>query len=94
MLVDVVRLGRAGESDAAHDLFDAHLPDLRYEQQQGPLGLAVRKYVFQRRGIFSSDAQRKPSQALTPRAKAEIEYLLARLARTDARAKLLDSQGL
>ncbi len=50
-----------------HDLFDAHLPYLRYEQQQGPLGLAVRKYVFQRRGIFSSDAQRKPSQALTRR---------------------------
>jgi 4-hydroxy-tetrahydrodipicolinate synthase len=94
MLVDVVRLGRAGERDAAHDLFDAHLPYLRYEQQQGPLGLAVRKYVFQRRGIFASDAQRKPSQALTPQAKAEIEYLLARLARTDARAKLLDSQGL
>jgi 4-hydroxy-tetrahydrodipicolinate synthase len=94
MLVDVVRLGRAGERDAAHDLFDAHLPYLRYEQQQGPLGLAVRKYVFQRRGIFSSDAQRKPSQALTPQAKAEIEYLLARLARTDARAKLMDAKGL
>jgi 4-hydroxy-tetrahydrodipicolinate synthase len=88
MLVDVVRLGRAGERDAAHDLFDAHLPYLRYEQQQGPLGLAVRKYVFMRRGIFASDAQRKPSQALTATAKAEVEYLLARLARTDARARL------
>ena len=88
MLVDVVRLGRAGERDAAHDLFDAHLPYLRYEQQQGPLGLAVRKYVFMRRGIFSSDAQRKPSQALTAQAKAEVEYLLARLARIDARARL------
>ena len=88
MLVDVVRLGRAGERDAAHDLFDAHLPYLRYEQQQGPLGLAVRKYVFQRRGIFASDAQRKPSQALTATAKAEVEYLLARLARTDSRARL------
>ena len=88
MLVDVVRLGRAGERDAAHDLFDAHLPYLRYEQQQGPLGLAVRKYVFMRRGIFASDAQRKPSQALTGQAKAEVEYLLARLARTDTRARL------
>jgi 4-hydroxy-tetrahydrodipicolinate synthase len=88
MLVDVVRLGRAGQRDAAHDLFDAHLPYLRYEQQQGPLGLAVRKYVFMRRGIFASDAQRKPSQALTAQAKAEVEYLLARLARIDARARL------
>lgn len=88
MLVDVVRLTKAGRRDEAHDLFDAHLPYLRYEQQQGPLGLAVRKYVFMRRGIFTSDTQRKPSQALSPQARAEVEYLLGRLARTDGRAKL------
>ena len=88
MLVDVVRLTKAGRRDEAHDLFDAHLPYLRYEQQQGPLGLAVRKYVFMRRGIFASDAQRKPSQALSAVAKEEVEYLLARLARTDERARL------
>jgi 4-hydroxy-tetrahydrodipicolinate synthase len=45
MLVDVVRLSKAGDRDAAHDLFDAHLPLIRYEQQQG-VGLAVRKYVL------------------------------------------------
>lgn len=88
MLVDVVRLTREGRRDEAHDLFDAHLPYLRYEQQQGPLGLAVRKYVFMRRGIFSSDTQRKPSQALSAQAKEEVEYLLARLARRDGRARL------
>jgi 4-hydroxy-tetrahydrodipicolinate synthase len=86
MLVDVVRLNAAGERHAAHDLFDAHLPYLRYEQQQGPLGLAVRKYVFKRRGIFTSDAQRKPSQALTAAARGEVEFLLERLGRTDPRA--------
>jgi len=42
MLADVVRLQQAGERDAAHDLFDAHLPLLRYEQQPG-VGLGVRK---------------------------------------------------
>ena len=88
MLVDVVRLTAQGRRDEAHDLFDAHLPYLRYEQQQGPLGLAVRKYVFMRRGIFASDTQRKPSQALSAQAREEVEYLLARLARTDARARL------
>ncbi|MFC6792042.1 dihydrodipicolinate synthase family protein [Methylobacterium komagatae] len=88
MLVDVVRLTKAGRRDEAHDLFDVHLPYLRYEQQQGPLGLAVRKYVFMRRGIFTSDAQRKPSQALSTQAREEVEYLLARLARTDGRARL------
>jgi 4-hydroxy-tetrahydrodipicolinate synthase len=88
MLVEVVRLQKAGERDAAHDLFDAHLPLLRYEQQPG-IGLAVRKYVMMRRGILSSDAQRKPGNALSSAAKAEVEYLLSRLARHDARASRL-----
>ena len=88
MLVDVVRMSAAGERDAAHDLFDAHLPYLRYEQQQGPLGLAVRKYVFQKRGIFASDAQRKPAASLSAQAKAEVDYLLSRIARVDPRARV------
>lgn len=88
MLVDVVKLSAAGKRDQAHDLFDAHLPYLRYEQQQGSLGLAVRKYVYMRRGLITCDAQRKPSIALNASAKAEVEYLLSRIARVDARAKL------
>jgi 4-hydroxy-tetrahydrodipicolinate synthase len=88
MLVDVVRLSAAGNRDAAHDLFDAHLPYLRYEQQQGPLGLAVRKYVFQKRGIFASDAQRKPAASLSAQAKGEVDYLLSRIARVDPRARM------
>ncbi len=85
MLVDVVRFQKAGQRDAAHDLFDAHLPLLRYEQQQG-VGLAVRKYTLMKRGILASDAQRKPGAGLSAKAKAEVDYLLARLARTDIRA--------
>jgi 4-hydroxy-tetrahydrodipicolinate synthase len=88
MLVDVVRLRAAGRRDEAQDLFDAHLPYLRYEQQQGPTGLAVRKYVLMKRGILSSDAQRKPALGLSPQARAEIDYLVARVARTDKRAAL------
>lgn len=85
MLVDVVRLSAAGRRDEAHDLFDAHLPLIRYEQQPGP-GLAVRKYVLMRRGIIASDALRKPGAGLSAAARAEVDYLLARLARRDARA--------
>lgn len=87
MLVELVRLARAGERDRAHDLFDAHLPLIRYEQQFG-VGLAVRKYVLMRRGIIASDAQRAPGGTLSQRAVSEVEYLLARLARHDARARL------
>ncbi|TVR10050.1 MAG: dihydrodipicolinate synthase family protein [Salinarimonadaceae bacterium] len=85
MLVDVVNMSAAGKRDDAHDLFDAHLPMIRYEQQLG-VGLAVRKYVMKRRGIIASDAQRKPGSAITPAARSEIEYLLARVARHDSRA--------
>ena len=86
MLVDVVRLSKQGKRDEAHDLFDAHLPLIRYEQQPGP-GLAVRKYVMMRRGIIASDALRKPGAALTSTARAEVDYLLARLSQKDSRAK-------
>ena len=89
MLVGVCRLTAQGKRDAAHDLFDAHLPLVRYEQQPGA-GLAVRKYVLKRRGIIASDAQRKPGGALSAAARAEVDYLLARLARFEpAAAKLL-----
>ncbi len=88
MLVDVVRLSKAGRRDEAHDLFDAHLPLIRYEQQPG-IGLAVRKYVLKRRGILASDAQRKPGAVLSATARAEVEYLLSRLGRADARATKL-----
>jgi 4-hydroxy-tetrahydrodipicolinate synthase len=51
-------------------------------------GLAVRKHVMMRRGIIASDALRKPGAALTPAARAEVDYLLSRLARKDARARV------
>ncbi|MER8828473.1 dihydrodipicolinate synthase family protein [Mesorhizobium sp. M0938] len=87
MLVELDRLHREGERDAAHDLFDAHLPLIRFEQQQG-IGLAVRKYVLMRRGAIASDVQRSPRSSLTPAGRSEVDYLLERLARKDPRARL------
>jgi 4-hydroxy-tetrahydrodipicolinate synthase len=88
MLVDVVNLSAAGKREEAHDLFDAHLPLIRYEQQQG-VGLAVRKYVLMRRGIIASDALRKPGAGLSAETRREVDYLLSRLARFDNRAQKL-----
>lgn len=87
MLCDVVRLNAAGKREEAHDLFDAHLPLLRYEQQPGA-GLAVRKYIMMRRGIIASAAQRRPASPMSQTTRAEVEHLLTRLARHDARAAL------
>ncbi|RTL61441.1 MAG: dihydrodipicolinate synthase family protein [Hyphomicrobiales bacterium] len=85
MLAEVIRLQGKGQRDAAHDLFDAHLALLRYEQQPG-LGLAVRKYVLKRRGAIASEAQRSPGTKLSNAALAEVDYLLRRLATRDPRA--------
>lgn len=87
MLCDVVRLSVAGQREQAHDLFDAHLPLLRYEQQAG-VGLAVRKYVLMRRGLLTTARQRAPAVSMSATAQAEVEHLLARLARHDPRARL------
>jgi 4-hydroxy-tetrahydrodipicolinate synthase len=87
MLADVVKLQKDGKRNAAHDLFDAHLPLLRYEHQQG-VGLAVRKYVLMKRGFIVSDTQRKPGAALSEFAKKEVDFLLDRLATHDVRARV------
>ncbi|MGA7328833.1 MAG: dihydrodipicolinate synthase family protein [Rhodomicrobium sp.] len=86
MLVEVVRLQKEGRRNEAHDIFDAHLPLLRYEQQPG-VGLAVRKYVLMKRDLLASDAQRKPGLALSALARAEVDYLMARVAARDSRVR-------
>jgi len=80
MLVRLVKLIKCGERAAAHDMFDRHLPLLRYEQQPGT-GLAVRKFILKRRGAITSDAQRKPATKLSKESIAEVEWLVARLER-------------
>jgi 4-hydroxy-tetrahydrodipicolinate synthase len=87
MLCDVVRLSAAGRREEAHDLFDAHLPLLRYEQQPG-VGLGVRKHVLMRRGLLKTSAQRKPAAPMSQATLAEVEHLLQRLAKRDVRAKV------
>ena len=78
MLIEVIKQNAVGNRDAAHDAFDRHLPLLRYEHQP-VIGLAVRKYVLAKRGIIAHDALRVPGPKLSPKAIAEVEYLLARI---------------
>ncbi len=78
-LVQTVALHRAGEVDAAENLFDAYLPILRHEQQPG-FGLGVRKYVLMRRGAIASAAARAPGPRLSAVDIAEVDRLMARLA--------------
>jgi 4-hydroxy-tetrahydrodipicolinate synthase len=86
MLVDVCRLMQESRLEAAHDLYDAYLPLVRYEQQPG-LGLAVRKYVLWRRGALPSPVLRAPAPTLSAESLAEIDRLVLRLER-DPRSRL------
>jgi 4-hydroxy-tetrahydrodipicolinate synthase len=78
MLVELCRLMAAGRRSEAHDLFDLHLPLVRYELQPG-VGLAVRKYVLHKRGVLTSDKARKPAARLSGETIGDIEFLLDRL---------------
>ena len=81
MLRRVVDLA-ATERDAAQDIFDAHLPLLRYEHQPG-VGLAVRKHLLARRGFIEHPELRAPGAGPSAASRAEIDYLLERLKRRD-----------
>jgi len=77
MMVDVVAAHARGDVERAHDLFDAYLPLARYEQQAGA-GLAVRKHLFQQRGVIASAMVRKPGPKLSAQDVADIDRLVRR----------------
>ncbi|MCX8134650.1 MAG: dihydrodipicolinate synthase family protein [Roseococcus sp.] len=87
MLVRLRALLAEGQREAAMDLFEAHLPLIRTEHQPG-LGLAVRKYVLARRGIIAHPTLRAPAPKLSEATRAEVDAMLARLARRDPLARL------
>lgn len=78
MLVQVVELHRAGQADAAENLFDAYLPLVRHEQQPG-LGLAIRKEVLRRRGAIACARTRAPGPSLSAVDAGELTRLIGRL---------------
>ncbi|WP_319496266.1 dihydrodipicolinate synthase family protein [uncultured Cohaesibacter sp.] len=77
MLRDIVAFAEKGDIDKAQDIYDAYLPLVCYEQQPG-LGLAVRKYVLQKRGVIASEAMRKPGKGLTAAARSEVDRIIDR----------------
>ena len=77
MMVDVCAAYAAGNVERAFDLFDAYLPLAKYEQQGG-IGLAVRKHILAERGAIASAAIRKPGPKLSPLDIADIKRLTVR----------------
>ena len=78
ILVNLYDLFSNNQKEIAEDLFDIFLPLIRHEQQFG-IGLGLRKYVLQKRGIIKSSKVRSPGPVLTEDDIKEIEHLLSRL---------------
>lgn len=77
VLVRIYDLFTSGDHEAAARTFDHYASLLRYEFQP-KIGLAYRKYIYHRRGIFSSTFVRPPGMGLDDYTKAELERTVNR----------------
>jgi 4-hydroxy-tetrahydrodipicolinate synthase len=77
MLSKVYQHYQAGRIEQAHDVFDAYLPLLSYENQS-QWGVAVRKEILRRRGAIRSARMRAPGPRMTAVDLGEIDRLVRR----------------
>jgi len=76
ILVRIMAHWRAGEHDAAADVFYRSVPLMRFEFQEG-IGMAIRKEVLRRRGALASAATRAPAGGLDAPTSASLDRVLA-----------------
>lgn len=78
ILVAIYERYASGDHAGAAAIFDRYCPLIRYEFQP-KIGLALRKYVYQRRGAIKSHARRAPGMRIDPVTAAELEATVARV---------------
>ncbi|MGV2907835.1 dihydrodipicolinate synthase family protein [Achromobacter sp. AGC25] len=78
ILVAIYERYARGDKAGAAAIFDRYCPLIRYEFQP-KIGLALRKYVYQRRGAIKSYALRSPGMRIDPVTAAELEATVARV---------------
>ncbi len=77
VLVRIYNLYASGDHDGAARTFDHYASLLRYEFQP-KIGLAYRKYIYHRRGVFTSTFVRPPGMGLDAYTQAELERTINR----------------
>lgn len=75
VLVQIVRLFKAGEVDRAGEVFYRFVPLMRFEFQEG-IGMAIRKEVLRRRGAVTDPVTRAPGAKLDSTTLAALDRLL------------------
>lgn len=89
VLVAIYEAFTEGKTQKAEQLFDRFCPLLSYEFQP-KIGLALRKYVYQRRGAIDTAFVRSPGKRLDEPTKAEMDRVIARVGLTYAGPGTLD----
>jgi 4-hydroxy-tetrahydrodipicolinate synthase len=84
-LVRIVALYRAGDRDAATDLFYRFVPLMRFEFQEG-VGLAIRKEIYRRRGALADSSTRAPGPSLDDTSRRALERVLSWTAKQEGAA--------
>lgn len=77
LLVEIVARFASGDRTGAAKVFDRVLPLIRYEFQPG-IGVALRKHVFRRRGIFATEFVRRPAAAVDAATLVGFEAVVER----------------
>jgi 4-hydroxy-tetrahydrodipicolinate synthase len=77
-LVDIVTRWRSGDTEGATASFYHFCPLIRFEFQE-PLGIPIRKLVYQRRGAIRSAHARLPAAELDAATIADLDDLLRRI---------------
>ena len=77
VLVEIVARFAAGDRAGAAAVFDRALPLIRYEFQPG-IGVALRKHVFRRRGVFAGEHVRAPAAPVDAATLAGFEAVAER----------------
>lgn len=67
-----------GDIQGAEKTFDHYMPLIRYDMQF-KVGMAIRKYIYYRRGIIASNTVRHPGSTLDEYTQKELERVVERV---------------
>ncbi|MEX2536057.1 MAG: dihydrodipicolinate synthase family protein [Trueperaceae bacterium] len=78
VLVKIYEQFKRGDRDGAAATFDKYMPLIRYEFQPN-IGLAFRKHIYWKRGVFATTHIRPPGANLDEYTQIELERIVARV---------------
>ena len=76
VLVSICRAMAEGDKAQAEEVFYRHLPLLLFEFQEG-IGVGIRKYALQQRGLIANARVRHPGPQITEETRREFHQLAA-----------------